>query len=179
VKASPTSLQLTLEKSDQQEVTLQQEIAFLRRYLEIEQIRFGDRLALRIDLDPSTLEAAVPNLILQPLVENAIRHAIEPRETAGQIELRSVSDNGRLVLQVSDNGPGQTVETPPLPFSLSPSNGERDVRVPHEERMGPRERVPRTRGSKAENQQFDLTGNAMGGSPRVFPFRSGSPRLPP
>jgi len=104
-------LRLTLEKNDQQEVPLQQEMDFLRRYLEIEQIRFGDRLQLKVEIDSSTLEAAVPNLILQPLVENAIRHAIEPQETAGKIELRSSRDNGRLLLQVSDNGPGLTHET--------------------------------------------------------------------
>src|SRR5437867_12871701 len=75
-------LRLTLQSSNQQEVSLQQEIDFLRRYLEIEQIRFGERLQLRMELDPSTLEAAVPNLILQPLVENAIQHAIESREAA-------------------------------------------------------------------------------------------------
>src|SRR5438034_783234 len=106
-------LRLTLEKSDQQEVPLQQEIDFLRRYLEIEQIRFGERLQLQMEFEPSTLEAAVPNLILQPLVENAIRHAIEPQEAAGQIVLRSIRDNGRLVLQVSDNGPGLTLVTAP------------------------------------------------------------------
>ncbi len=64
-------LRLTLEKSDQQEVPLQQEIDFLRRYLEIEQIRFGERLQLQMEVEPSTLPAAVPNLILQPLVEKA------------------------------------------------------------------------------------------------------------
>jgi LytS/YehU family sensor histidine kinase len=70
-------LRLTLEKNDQQEVSLQQEIEFLRRCLEIEQIRFGERLQLKMEVDPSTLATAVPNLILQPLVENAVRHAIE------------------------------------------------------------------------------------------------------
>src|SRR4030095_5938019 len=87
-------LRLALEKSDQQEVPLQQEIEFLRKYLEIEQIRFGDRLQLKIEVAPSTIEAAVRNLILQPLVENAVRHAIEPQEAGGQIQLRSVRDNG-------------------------------------------------------------------------------------
>jgi signal transduction histidine kinase len=146
-------LRLTLEKSDQQEVALQQEIEFLRRYLEIEQIRFGDRLQLKIDLAPSTLEAAVPNLILQPLVENAVRYAIEPREAAGQIELHSVRDNGRLVLQVSDNGPGVTAETTP---TAKTSNDTR-------ERIGLNNTRERLRKLYGENQQFDLTGNAMGG----------------
>jgi LytS/YehU family sensor histidine kinase len=146
-------LRLTLEKSDQPEVALRQEIEFLRRYLEIEQIRFGDRLQLKLDLEPSTLEAAVPNLILQPLVENAIRHAIEPREAAGQLELRSVRDNGRLVLQVSDNGPGPIPETTPAEET---SNGTR-------ERIGLNNTRERLRKLYGENHQFALSANAMGG----------------
>jgi len=141
-------LRLTLEKSDQQEVSLKQEIEFLRRYLEIEQIRFGERLQLKMDVDPSTLDAAVPNLILQPLVENAIRHAIEPQETIGQIELRSVRDNGSLVLQVSDNGPGLTRET---------------ACAETRERIGLNNTRERLRKLYGEGQQFELIGNAMGG----------------
>src|SRR3989442_7300611 len=99
-------LRLTLETTDQQEVPLQQELEFLWRYLEIEQIRFGDRLTVRLDVEPDTLAAAVPNLILQPLVENAIRYAIEPNPGPGQVELSVVRKNGQLFLQVSDNGIG-------------------------------------------------------------------------
>jgi signal transduction histidine kinase len=99
-------LRLTLESTDQQEVSLQQELEFLRRYLEIEQIRFGDRLAVRVEVEPATLEASVPNLILQPLVENAIRYAIEPNTAPGEIKLAAVRNNGQLLLQVSDNGHG-------------------------------------------------------------------------
>jgi two-component system LytT family sensor kinase len=144
-------LRLTLEKSDRQEVSLQQEIEFLHRYLEIEQLRFGERLRLKMQLDPLTLEAAVPNLILQPLVENAVRHAIEPQEAGGQIELRSVRNNGRLVLQVSDNGPGLTLERTKEPPS------ER------RERIGLNNTRERLRKLYGENQEFDLTENAMGG----------------
>jgi len=64
-----------------------------------------------MEVDPSTLGAAVPNMILQPLLENAVRHAIEPQETGGQIHLRSMRDNGRLLLQISDNGPGLTAQS--------------------------------------------------------------------
>jgi len=99
-------LRLTLEINNEQEVPLQQELEFLRRYLEIEQIRFGDLLKVKMDVEPVTLDANVPNLILQPLVENAIRHAIEPQTTGGHIELRCVRSNGSLLLQVSDNGQG-------------------------------------------------------------------------
>ena len=146
-------LRLVLENSDQQEVPLEQEIEFLRRYLEIEQIRFGDRLQLKLDFDSSTLQASVPNLILQPLVENAIQHAIQPQEAGGQIELRSTRDNGRLVLQVSDNGPGLTLDRP------KSAEGSVEGR----ERIGLNNTRERLRKLYGENHQFDLSGNAMGG----------------
>ncbi len=99
-------LRLTLESSGAQEVTLKQELEFLERYLEIEQIRFGDRLRVRMDIEPGTLHARVPNLLLQPLVENAIRHGIAPRAEAGLIEIRAVREDDILRLHVRDDGPG-------------------------------------------------------------------------
>lgn len=99
-------LRAALDSSDTQEVTLRDEFDLLRRYLAIEQIRFGDRLNVKIDAPQDILDAQVPNLILQPLVENAIRHGIEPRTRPGRIELRAQNANGTLVLEVSDNGPG-------------------------------------------------------------------------
>lgn len=99
-------LRLTLEQSGQQEVTLQQELEALERYLEIEQIRFQDRLQIEMKIDPETLAARVPYLILQPLVENAIRHGIAPLSSAGKIEIRSARQDGMLELLVRDDGPG-------------------------------------------------------------------------
>jgi len=99
-------LRLTLENSGTQEVTLQQEIEFLRCYLEIERIRFQDRLMTRVDVSPPALDAKVPNLILQPIVENAIRHGIAPRSSPGLIEILAKPQNGTLRIQVRDNGPG-------------------------------------------------------------------------
>jgi signal transduction histidine kinase len=99
-------LRAALGSSDTQEVTLREEFDLLQRYLAIEQIRFGDRLKVRIEAPPELLDALVPNLILQPLVENAIRHGIELRAKPGRIELRAQRANGALVLEVSDNGPG-------------------------------------------------------------------------
>jgi signal transduction histidine kinase len=145
-------LRLAIENTDQQEVPLQQEVEFLRRYLQIEQIRFGERLRLKMEFDSSTLTAAVPNLILQPLVENAIRHAIQPQEAGGQIELRSARDNGRLVLEVSDNGPG-----------LRPPGATPAPREEGRERIGLNNTQERLRKLYGENQQFDLTENPMGG----------------
>lgn len=99
-------LRLTLENSGSQEVTLQQEMEFLSCYLEIERIRFQNRLVTRMDVDLPTLLAKVPNLILQPIVENAIRHGIAPRSTPGLIEIEAKQRNGTLRIQVRDNGPG-------------------------------------------------------------------------
>jgi LytS/YehU family sensor histidine kinase len=99
-------LRRTLENTGTQEVPLQDELDFLKRYLEIEQTRFGDRLTVRMDIAPDTLSAQVPNLVLQPLVENAIRHGIEPHAKPGIIELRARRFPGTLELQVSDNGAG-------------------------------------------------------------------------
>jgi two-component system LytT family sensor kinase len=99
-------LRLTLENSGAQEVTLRQEMEFLSCYLEIERIRFQDRLVTHLDVAQQTLDAKVPNLILQPIVENAIRHGIAPRSTQGLIEIEAKQRNGRLRIQVRDNGPG-------------------------------------------------------------------------
>ena len=99
-------LRHALESTDRQVVPLREELDFLKRYLEIEQTRFGPRLAVRYDIAQDTLEAEVPNLILQPLVENAIRHGIEPMSSAGQIELYGRREAGMLLLQVQDNGKG-------------------------------------------------------------------------
>jgi two-component system LytT family sensor kinase len=101
-------LRLTLENSGSQEVTLQQEIEFLNGYLDIERIRFQDRLTTLVEVDPIVLDVMVPNLILQPLVENAMRHAIANSD-CGRIEVLAVPSNGMLRIQVKDNGPGLQV----------------------------------------------------------------------
>ncbi len=99
-------LRLTLDSAGQQMITLKEEVEFLRRYVEIEQIRFQDRLTVSIEIAPDTLDAVVPTLILQPLVENAVRHGIAPRASAGRIEVSSRKENGSLVLRVQDDGVG-------------------------------------------------------------------------
>jgi len=96
----------SFDKIGAQAVSLQQELGFVERYLEIERTRFRDRLAVEIDVDPETLDAEVPNLILQPLVENAIRHGIERRMDAGRLRLSARREGGRLALTVQDDGPG-------------------------------------------------------------------------
>ncbi|HEY6546870.1 MAG TPA: ATP-binding protein, partial [Vicinamibacteria bacterium] len=89
-----------------QEVSLKQELGFLDRYLEIERTRFRDRLTVDLQIDPETLDAEVPNLLLQPLVENAIRHGIGRRQEAGRIEIVARRHYDRLDIRIRDDGPG-------------------------------------------------------------------------
>lgn len=99
-------LRSTLESANQQEVPLKQELDFIGPYLEIEQARLGERLSVHLDVDPEVMDATVPNLILQPLVENAIRHGIAPRAEPGRIEIRARREQDVLTLTVQDDGPG-------------------------------------------------------------------------
>jgi two-component system, LytTR family, sensor kinase len=99
-------LRTTLENANRQEIPLQQELDFIEPYLEIEKARLGPRLTVRLDIDPATVGASVPNLILQPLVENAIRHGIAPRVEPGKLAIRARRENGFLHLAVEDDGPG-------------------------------------------------------------------------
>lgn len=99
-------LRLTLDNSGAQEVTLQKELEFLRCYLEIETIRFQDRLTVNMEVEPQALEARVPNLILQPIVENAIKHGIAPRAAPGRIDIRARRASDLLEIEVKDNGRG-------------------------------------------------------------------------
>jgi two-component system LytT family sensor kinase len=99
-------LRQTLDHSETQEVPLREEIEFLKRYLEIEQMRFPDRLTVVFDIDPKSEALVVPHLILQPLVENALRHGIEPREEPGRIEISARILGDTLELKVRDNGNG-------------------------------------------------------------------------
>jgi two-component system LytT family sensor kinase len=114
-------LRYALESTDAHEVSLADELEFLKRYLEIEQTRFGNRLQVRMEIDPTTLNAQVPNLLLQPLVENAIRHGIEPNARAGLLELKAHKENGALELIVQDNGKGLQ-KTTPSGFGVGLSN---------------------------------------------------------
>jgi sensor histidine kinase YesM len=103
-------LRLSLDQTKPQEVPLSEELAFLDRYLEIEQTRFSDRLTVQTQIEPGAERALVPYLILQPLVENAIRHGIELREANGRVTISATRKNGTLELRIADNGPGFTGE---------------------------------------------------------------------
>lgn len=99
-------LKLTIENSGAQQVTLETELEFLRDYLDLQQIRLQDRLIVRMDIDKEAMHLLVPNLILQPIVENAIRYGIAPRMEPGSIEIHAQRKNGMLRLEVRDDGPG-------------------------------------------------------------------------
>ena len=99
-------LRLLLRSDGAQEVTVRQELELIEHYLQIEQVRFGDRLAVEVHVQRGVEDALVPNLILQPLVENAVRHGIARTSTAGRIEISARADGADLVLTVRDDGPG-------------------------------------------------------------------------
>jgi two-component system LytT family sensor kinase len=88
------------------EVALRQELDFLSRYLDIEHIRFPHKLSVEMNIDRDTLDARVPNLILQPIVENAIRHGIATKAAPGRIEISAKKSEERLQVRVRDTGPG-------------------------------------------------------------------------
>jgi len=99
-------LRMSLENKGVQLTTLNRELEFATGYLEIEKIRFADRLSVVFDVAPDTLDALVPHLLLQPLVENAVKHGISRNSSKGIIRLTARRDSGSLDLRVRDNGPG-------------------------------------------------------------------------
>lgn len=109
-------LRLTLRSGTRVETTLEEELALLRRYAEIQEARYGERLRVAFEVEPGVRGAMVPRLILQPLVENAIRHGITRRITPGRVDVRAWGGNGRLHLAVCDDGVG-------LPKSLTEGVG--------------------------------------------------------
>jgi LytS/YehU family sensor histidine kinase len=104
-------LRLTLDRIGLQQVTLKEEIDFIEKYLDIERARFGDRLHVQIRVEPGLLDASVPTLLLQPLVENAVRHGIAPQVMGGRVEIDARREGGQLRLVVRDNGAGLAADT--------------------------------------------------------------------
>jgi two-component system, LytTR family, sensor kinase len=99
-------LRLTLDTAETPEISLAEELEFVRRYLEIEQVRFGERLRVTIAAEPDAMPGLVPALVLQPLVENAVKHGVLPRELGGSVAVNIAKNNGRLHISVVDDGPG-------------------------------------------------------------------------
>jgi two-component system LytT family sensor kinase len=150
-------LRLALENAGTQVVTLKQELNFLERYLELQRIRFRDRLTVKLVVAPDTLSAEVPNLILQPIVENAIRHGIDKHPGAGLVEIRARREDDCLRMEVRDDGPG---------FSASArTDGSEGVGL-----TNTRQRLKRLYGDK---HRFEIGDAAEGGARAILeiPYR--------
>jgi two-component sensor histidine kinase len=152
-------LRLTLEHSERQFVTLKEEIEFARCYLEIEQVRFSDRLQVEFNVEPASLTAQVPHLILQPLVENAIQHAIAPRATGGSIKISAKKFGDTARLEIADSGEGTHTER-------NVSNNGQGVGL-----ANVRGRLKQLYGA---NHKFELNDNPAGGLTAVIeiPFEA-------
>lgn len=153
-------LRASLDNAATHEVSLREEIEFLNNYLQIEQTRFQDRLTVRMNIDPTILNASVPNLILQPLVENAIRHGIAPRAQPGIIDISAARENGMMRLTVCDNGPGLGARSP---SELTKGIGLANTQARLEQLYGP-------------NQAFKLRSADTGGMEVtiLIPLRNGT-----
>jgi signal transduction histidine kinase len=141
-------LRYTLDGAEEHEVPLEQELGFVERYLEIMQIRFQGRLVVDTRVEPDVLDALVPNLILQPLVENAIKHGVGEITDAGRIEIRARREGDRIVLSVRDNGPAAAEDAP-----AGEGVGLRNTRARLAQLYGPHQRLtlrPAERGFIAE-----------------------------
>jgi len=104
-------LRLAIERTGLQEIPLRQELDFIQRYLDIERLRYGEKLQIEFKIDPPAQQALVPNIVLQPLVENAIKHAISLRTNPGWVRVQAGRVDGRLHISIADDGP----ENPPPP----------------------------------------------------------------
>jgi two-component sensor histidine kinase len=154
-------LRHALEHSTQQEVELKEEIDFLELYLNIQQMRFSDRLQIKLDIDPNTTGALVPSLILQPLAENALRHGIGRSVASGLVGISSHLENGSLKLTVFDNGAGL-----PENWQLKSGGG-----------IGLANTAARLEQLYGENHRLDVRNRPEGGVEVVIvvPFRTNSP----
>jgi signal transduction histidine kinase len=152
-------LRYALEGENTQEVSLRKELRVLEDYLEIQRIRFEDRLEIAIEMEPGVGDAQVPFLLLQPLVENAVKHGASRVDGEGRIEIRAGREGSDLVIEVSDNGPG------------FPENGSRGQGVGL---TNTRRRLENLYGS---DQELILTERADGSGVRAcvrIPFRTES-----
>ena len=140
-------LRHALDHSDRHEVELREELNFIKLYLTIQEMRFSDRLQIEFNIDPATTKAMVPNLILQPLTENALRHGIARTTNSGFVGISSAAENGQLRLTVYDNGAGL-----PHDWQLNSSAG-----------IGLANTAARLQQLYDDNHQFDIRNRDGGG----------------
>jgi two-component system, LytTR family, sensor kinase len=153
-------LRFSLAYADDQEIRLEQEIEFIERYLDLQKTRFEDRLSTTVSVDPRVLDALVPTLILQPLVENAIRYSTAIRSGKSLVKVQAWKESGRVHIRVLDDGPGMPADWDP----------ERDVGIGI---SNTRERLKRLYGER--EQRFEIQSDPGHGVQvdLSFPFRSG------
>ncbi|MEW5916516.1 MAG: sensor histidine kinase, partial [Gemmatimonadota bacterium] len=151
-------LRYVLEESGTMDVPLSDEIRFVRRYLEIERVRLGDRLNVTIETTPEAEHAVVPNLLLQPLVENALKHGIVVRPRGGHVWIRAARRGDVLHIEVEDDGPGL-----PATFSIDGTSG-----------IGLRNLRERIDAFYGDRGRLDLRASSLGGvlASIDIPFRS-------
>jgi hypothetical protein len=149
-------LRLTLDAAEISEISVTEELEFVRRYLEIEQVRFGDRLRVTIDAQPQAARGLVPALILQPLIENAVKHGVLPRERGGSVTVTIARSDSMLHMCVADDGPGLSAA----------ANGQRGV--------GLSNTAARLKELYGEASQFSMTSSPCGGvtAKLEIPFRT-------
>lgn len=126
-------LRMTLDQGGRQEIALKEELEFLGRYLDIEQTRFQDRLTVEMDIAPDTLDARTPSLILQPLVENALRHGIARRASAGRLAIRTHRKENTLHIHIYNDAPPGLAEGRP---DITPGIGLSNTRTRLEQLYG-------------------------------------------
>jgi len=151
-------LRYTLENTGEQEIPLDRELELLQRYLDIMSVRFQGRLDVALNVDDDVRDALVPNLVLQPLVENAFKHGVDAAETAGRVEINAFRRDDSVVLRVRDNGPG--------PSNNGSSNG-----------VGLRNTIARLSQLYGAKQRFSLERAEGGGAVAevVLPYHTASP----
>jgi two-component system LytT family sensor kinase len=155
-------LRLTLESGDTPEISVARELEFVRGYLDIEQARFGDRLVTAIEAGSEVMQGMVPALILQPLLENAVKHGVLQRDDGGTVTIRVTRDGSVLRLAVTDDGPG-----------LDQSRGARQG-------VGLANTAARLRELYGAKSRFELASkNGCGVSAAIeIPFRTAHPSGP-
>ena len=157
-------LRATLDDKSANEVSLEEELFLTEQYFEIEKTRLGERLTVKMNLDPTLLSCMVPHLVLQPLVENAIRHGIAPRPGSGQVTISVARAEGRARITVSDDGLGKAARP------TAPENSKGIGLVNTEKRL---------RELYGDNYQFELRWPESGGCEAIIevPFPPGNPSL--
>jgi LytS/YehU family sensor histidine kinase len=124
------------EDSHRPQVTLAEEVEYLQRYLDIQKLRFGERLQVSIDIPAELLRAQVPNLLLQPLVENAIKHGIAKRISGGTVSVTGARRNGTLLLTIHNDGPALPADWQPAQTGVGIGNLRTRLQILHGGKFG-------------------------------------------